>query len=46
MKRQKGGTLQDEQKEWIQWLDENGYTVAVAKGADSAIRILEKYLTL
>lgn len=46
MKRQKGGTLQEEQKEWIQWLDENGYTVAVAKGADSAIRILEKYLTL
>ena len=46
MKRLKGGTLQEEQKEWIQWLDENGYTVAVAKGADSAIRILEKYSTL
>ena len=46
MKRQKGGTLQEEQKEWLQWLDENGYTVAVAKGADSAIRILEKYLIL
>ena len=44
MKRQKGGVLHDEQKEWITKLDEGGYCVGVAKGCQSAVKILEKYL--
>ena len=44
MKRQKGGVVSDEQKEWIQWLDENDYSVGVAEGYESAVRILDKYL--
>lgn len=44
MKRQKGGVLHDEQKEWIQKLDNQNYCVGVAKGCDSAINILNKYL--
>ena len=44
MKRQEGGVLSPEQKNWLNWLDTNGYCVAVAKGCDAAIRILNKYL--
>lgn len=44
MKRQKGGKISDEQKEWIQYLDEHDYSVGVAEGCDAAIRILNKYL--
>lgn len=44
MKRQKGGVLHDEQKEWIQKLDDKNYCVGVAKGCDSAISILNNYL--
>lgn len=44
MKRQKGGVLHDEQKEWIQKLDDKNYCVGVAKGCDSAINILNNYL--
>ena len=44
MKRQKGGTLKPEQKDWIQKLDDKDYCVGVAKGCESAIRILQKYL--
>ena len=46
MKRQKGGVLHEEQKEWIQRLDEEGYCVGVAKGCESAIKILNQYLGL
>lgn len=44
MKRVKGGRISPEQKEWIQRLDNDGYCVGVAKGCDSAVMILEKYL--
>ena len=44
MKRQKGSTVQPEQKEWIKRLDESGYCVGVAKGCESAINILNNYL--
>ena len=44
MKRQKGGRVSDEQKEWIQRLDNEGYCVGVAKGCESAIQILNQYL--
>lgn len=44
MKRQKGGTVQPEQKEWIKTLDESGYCVGIAYGCESAINILNNYL--
>lgn len=44
MKRQKGGVLQPEQKEWLERLDLKDYCVGVAKGCESAINILNKYL--
>lgn len=44
MKRQKGGKLKPEQEEWIQKLDDKDYCVGVAKGCESAVRILQKYL--
>lgn len=44
MKRQKGGSLSQSQKGWIDWLDENYYAVAEACGCQSAIRILDNYL--
>ena len=44
MKRQKGGVLQPEQKEWIERLDTKDYCVGVAKGCESAINILNTYL--
>ena len=46
MKRQKGGRVSDEQKEWIERLDNEGYCVGVAKGCDSAINILNQYLEM
>lgn len=46
MKRQQGGKLHDEQKEWIERLDNEGYCVAVAKGCESAINILNQYLNM
>lgn len=44
MKRIKGSTVQPEQKEWIEKLDNMDYCVGIAYGCDSAIRILDKYL--
>lgn len=44
MKRQKGGVVSPEQKEWIEALDNDNYCVGIAKGCDSAINILNKYL--
>jgi len=44
MKRQKGGVVSEEQKIWHQDLCKAGYAVGIARGCDSAIRILNKYL--
>lgn len=46
MKRQKGGVLHEEQKEWIERLDNEGYCVGVAKGCEAAINILNRYLDM
>ena len=46
MKRQKGGVLHEEQKEWITRLDNEGYCVGVAKGCEAAINILNRYLDM
>lgn len=44
MKRQKGSRVSPEQQEWITRLDNNGYCVGIAKGFESAVQILDKYL--
>jgi hypothetical protein len=44
MKRQEGGILSPEQKEWIEFLDNYGMCVAVAKGFEEAKRILKIYM--
>lgn len=44
LKRRKGGHLEDEQAEWLAALSAQGYAVAVCKGADAAIEVIEKYI--
>lgn len=41
LKRRKGGHLTDEQKEWLETLQERGWATAVCRGADEAIQFLE-----
>lgn len=45
MKREKGGSISPEQKEWIEILNKNiGVIAAVCKGANEAIDLVEKIL--
>lgn len=44
MKRVKGGTVSPEQKQVIQYLQNNGKVVFVCKGCDDAIAFVESYL--
>lgn len=44
MKRQKGGRVSDDQKDWIAFLTAQGYRTAVCKGAEEAIREITQYL--
>lgn len=45
LKRRKGGTVSDNQKEWIKALTEQGYRAVVCKGADEAISEITAYMT-
>lgn len=44
LKRQAGGRVSDEQKEWIQELRDQGYRVEVCKGWEAAAGVLKNYL--
>ena len=44
MKRQKGGKLSKDQKEWINDMFEQGYLAVRCDGAEEAIGMLERYL--
>lgn len=44
MKRKKGGRVTPEQKEWIQYLNCEGYFAVVARGCDEAIELIQDYL--
>lgn len=44
MKRQEGGKLSKDQREWIEGLDKNGYCVRRCDGARQAIAVLEAYM--
>ena len=45
MKRQKGGRLEPEQKDWLERMNRKGYLALRANGADEACEIIYKYLT-
>ena len=45
MKRQHGGRLEPEQKDWLERMNRKGYLAVCAKGADEACDIIYKYLT-
>lgn len=44
LKRQRGGTVSDNQKEWITALTEQGYKAEVCRGAEEAIGTIKEYL--
>lgn len=44
MKRKKGGVVSEAQKKWIDWLNDNGYSAKVCKGADEAIEYVKGFL--
>ena len=46
MKKEKGGVVSPEQKEWIKNLNDEGYSAHVCKGAESAIETIKHYLEL
>lgn len=43
MKRQKGGIVSQEQKDWMAYLESNGYRCAVARGCEDGITLVQKY---
>lgn len=44
MKRIKGGRLETEQADWLQWLAEQNFLTVVCKGSDAAIETIRSYL--
>lgn len=44
MKRKKGGVVSEEQKKWITWLNDNGYSAKVCHGADEAIEYVKGFI--
>lgn len=44
LKKEKGGVLSKDQKEWIKKLNEAGYYSVVARGFDNAKKEIENYL--
>ena len=45
MKRTKGGKVSDEQKDWIEALEHQGYVCIIAHGAEEACDAIWKYLS-
>lgn len=43
-KREKGGTVSKDQKNWIEWLQTAGYYAKVVKGNKEAVEVLNNYL--
>lgn len=44
LKRQKGGTVSREQKEWLKVLNEHGYLAVVCRGCEDAKKTILEYL--
>lgn len=45
MKRQKGGKVSEEQREWINYLKDKGYYAEVARGFEEAKEMFNYYLS-
>lgn len=45
LKRQKGGAISTQQRDWIIWLNANGSKAVVCKGCDEAIKAIEDYFS-
>lgn len=45
LKRKKGGTLSDEQKQWILRLRDEGYKAVMLRGAEETIACITEYLS-
>lgn len=43
-KREKQGRLSEKQKDWIAWLNNNGYFARCVKGNVEAVKVLENYM--
>ena len=43
-KREKKGVVSSSQKDWIEWLNTNGYYARVVKGNIEAVEVLDRYL--
>jgi len=46
MKKKKDSTTSDNQKEWIEQLNKQGYMAVICKGADEAIETIKWYLEI
>ncbi|UCL84514.1 VRR-NUC domain-containing protein [Pseudomonas sp. HS-18] len=44
LKREKGGALQSDQAEWLDWLNEQGFMAVVCRGFDAAQKTIRDYL--
>lgn len=44
LKRVKGGRVESEQADWLEWLARQGYMAVVCKGADQARETIKRYL--
>lgn len=44
MKRQKGGVVSPVQRDWIEYLNAQGYQAVVCRGFDAARKTIEQYL--
>lgn len=44
MKRRKGGRVETEQADWLDWHTEQGYLAVVCRGADEARAVISEYL--
>lgn len=45
LKRRQGGRASEEQRQWINALNENGYLAWVCQGAEDAIDLITEYLS-
>lgn len=43
LKRKDGGRLSAAQKEWLEWLNENGFKAVVCRGSDEAKEAVKEY---
>lgn len=43
-KKAKGGKASEKQKNWIEWLNNNGYCAYIVNGCNDAVNVLKKFI--